>query len=105
MAIDHTQAAATARRRIASSYDVPVGTSHGRRWMTSAEESPLAGERQFVCESTPAAESVPAGEEPDDIGKLAFTKAEERRLTRFVQTFCPYKRTLLDPQRKQTKEA
>jgi len=38
--------------------------------------------------------------EPDDIGKLALTKAEERRLTRFVQTFCPYKRGLLDPQRK-----
>jgi len=41
-------------------------------------------------------------EEPDDVGKLAFTRVGERRLTRFVQRFCPYRRGLLDPQRKGT---
>jgi len=44
-------------------------------------------------------------EEPDDIGKLAFTPVETKRLDRFLRTFCPYKRSNLDPQRKQRMEA
>lgn len=43
-------------------------------------------------------------EDPDDIGECAFTPTEERRLTRFVQRFCPYKRGHLDPQRKVRKK-
>lgn len=44
-------------------------------------------------------------EEPDDIGKLDFTLVEKQRLERFLQTFCPYKRGHLDPQRKVTRRA
>jgi len=39
-------------------------------------------------------------EEPADYGKVAFTKAEDARLTRFLQTFCPLKNGRLSPQRK-----
>lgn len=39
-------------------------------------------------------------EEPDDYGKVMLTKTEDAKLTRFIRTFCPYKRGRFDPQRK-----
>ena len=39
-------------------------------------------------------------DEPDDYGKVMLTKSESKRLTRFVQTFCPLKNGKLNPQRK-----
>ena len=54
-------------RRIASSYDVLIGSSHGRDWLVCTDPSPLEGEHQFMCRISPEAKPVPAGKDPADL--------------------------------------